>query len=215
MRFAKRTQTETYSAPLRFFTVAAMWMAACILIPTAPAQHVAGVNSGSVTTADKVKIHYVEHGPDEYRIAHYLVSDKRGSVTSRRIMPPTFLFVPGWTMPAWIWEHQITHFAKTRHVVAMDPRGQGESDMPRDGYFPAQRARDIRALIEQLKLERVVLVGWSMGVAEVAAYVEQYGTDRLAAVVLVDGLAGGYDAQFTAANRQVCRAAPEGSRENH
>jgi pimeloyl-ACP methyl ester carboxylesterase len=50
-------------------------------------------------------------------------------------------------MPAWIWEHQIAHFAKTHRVVAMDPRGQGESSKPRDGYFPAARARDIKAVI--------------------------------------------------------------------
>ncbi len=196
MRFARPTQTETHSVSLRFVAAAAMWMALC---PATPAQKLAGAGSGFITTADKTRIHYLEAGSTRLAADSITESPSGKQTTGSTQAGPTVLFVPGWTMPAWIWEHQITHFAKAHHVVAMDPRGQGESDKPREGYFPAQRARDIRALIEQLKLERVVLVGWSMGVAEVAAYIEQYGTDRLAAVVLVDGLAGGYDAQFTAA----------------
>lgn len=176
-------------------SVARFMLLYILAILPAAGQQVADPKSGWVTTPDKTKIHYLEVGGPSYTI------DERpgGFGKNRSGKNASLLFVPGWTMPGWIWEHQIAHFAKTHHVVAMDPRGQGKSDKPRDGYFPAQRARDIRAVIEQLKLDPVVLVGWSMGVAEVAAYVEQYGTDRLAAVVLVDGLAGGYDAQFTAA----------------
>jgi microsomal epoxide hydrolase len=93
-------------------------------------------------------------------------------------------------MPGWIWEKQIDHFSKTHRVVAIDPRGQGESSKPREGYFPVARARDIKAVVDQLKLAPVVLVGWSMGVGEVVSYVDQFGTKDLAGVVLVDGIAG-------------------------
>ena len=123
--------------------------------------------SGFITTADGVRIHYLEQG--------------RG---------PAMLFVPGWTMSAKIWAPQIAHFSAAHRVVAMDPRGQGDSAKPADGYFPAARARDIRAVVDGLKLAPVVLVGWSMGVSEVASYVEQFGTSSLSAVVLVDGIAG-------------------------
>jgi pimeloyl-ACP methyl ester carboxylesterase len=30
---------------------------------------------------------------------------------------PTLVFVPGWTMPAEIWEHQLRHFASTHRVL--------------------------------------------------------------------------------------------------
>ena len=60
-------------------------------------------------TSDGVRLHYLEAGP---RTGH------------------TIVFVPGWTMPAWIWEPQISAFAQRYHVVAFDPRGQGESDVP-------------------------------------------------------------------------------------
>ncbi|MBI2957183.1 MAG: alpha/beta hydrolase [Acidobacteria bacterium] len=132
--------------------------------------------SGFVTTTDGVRIHYLEAG--------------QGG--------PAILFLPGWTMPAWIWEHQLEHFSKTHRVVAMDPRSQGDSSQTSEGHYPAARARDIRAVIEQLKLAPVVLVGWSMGVGEAVAYVDQFGTNDLAALILVDGIAGSdFDPQLT------------------
>jgi microsomal epoxide hydrolase len=72
----------------------------------------------------------------------------------------------------------------------MDPRSQGDSSQESEGLYPAARSRDIKAVIDELKLAPVVLVGWSMGVTEVAAYVDQFGTADLAGIVLVDGIAG-------------------------
>lgn len=136
---------------------------------------------GFITTPDGIKIHYLEARPP--------AASSNG---------PTLLFVPGWTMPGWIWEPQIAHFAKTHRVVAMDPRSQGESSQTSEGHYPAARARDIKAVVDQLKLAPVVLVGWSMGVTEAAAYVDQFGTDTLAGLVLVDGWAGAdYDPKVT------------------
>ena len=41
--------------------------------------------------------------------------------------------------------------------------------------------------MDDLKLTPAVLVGWSMGVPEIMAYVDQFGAGDLSAVVLVDG----------------------------
>lgn len=113
---------------------------------------------------------------------------------------PAILFVPGWMMTTAIWEPQLEHFSKTHRAVAMDPRGQGRSDKPPDGYFPAARARDIKAVVDQLKLAPVVLVGATMAVQEIAAYVEQFGTETVAAFVLVNGVAtGNFDPTMTPA----------------
>ena len=135
--------------------------------------------SGFVTTSDGIRIHYLEAGPREAKA-------------------PAILFVPGWTMPAEIWEKQIAHFARTHRVVAMDPRSQGDSSQPSEGHYPAARARDIKAVVDQLHLAPVVLIGWSMGVTEAIAYVDQFSTDTLAGLVLVDGWAGAdYDPKLT------------------
>jgi microsomal epoxide hydrolase len=154
---------------------------------------------GEVTTADAVKIHYIEAGQAKTtgRIRVGGPPPKAGDIPKGDVVisdirqQPAILFVPGWTMPGWIWEKQIAHFSKTHRVVAMDPRGQGESSKPTEGYFPAARARDIKAVVDRLKLAPVVLVGWSMGVTEVVAYVDKFGTQDLAGIVLVDGIAGG------------------------
>ena len=60
-------------------------------------------------SSDGVRLHYLEAGPSA---AHTLV------------------FVPGWTIPAWIWMPQIQALSRRYHVVAFDPRGQGDSAAP-------------------------------------------------------------------------------------
>src|SRR5574341_603719 len=86
----------------------------CVSLPAA-------TRSGFVTTGDGVRLHYRESGSG-----------------------PAILFVPGWTMPAEIWEPQIEHFSKRWRVVAMDPRSQGESSQTTEGHYPERRAQDIK-----------------------------------------------------------------------
>lgn len=145
--------------------------AGCQEPPNEPAS-LPGAASGFVETFDGERIHYLALGD--------------GSDPGR----PALLFVPGWTMTAEIWAPQLEHFSRGHRVAAMDPRSQGRSSKARDGHFAAARARDIRAVVEALDLEPVVLVGWSMGVTEVVAYAENHGTGGLAGLVLVDGVAG-------------------------
>ena len=118
-------------------------------------------------TSDSVRLHYLSGGP----------TTGAG---------PTIVFVPGWTMPADIWEQQLRYFARTTRVVALDPRSQGASQRTGDGDFTDRRAQDIHELIGHLKAQKVVLVGWSMGVPEVLECIEQSGTENVAGVVLVD-----------------------------
>jgi non-heme chloroperoxidase len=125
----------------------------------------ATTGSGFVKTSDGIRIHYLEAG------------------SGRAIV-----FIPGWTMPAWIWQKQIDEFSKRYHVIAVDPRSQGESDKPPYGHLPETRARDYKELVDQLGLKQPVLVGWSMACGELIKYVERFGTDNISGLVLVDGL---------------------------
>jgi microsomal epoxide hydrolase len=147
-----------------------LWFAIAMLLALLPANARAqGVTTreGFVTAPDQTRIRFIEAGAG-----------------------PAMLFVPGWTMGAEIWEAQIEFFSKTHRVIAMDPRGQGGSGKPTEGLHPKARATDIKAVVDQLKLAPTVLVGWSMGVSEVASFVDQFGTGDLSAIVLVDGIAG-------------------------
>ncbi|MGA8142890.1 MAG: alpha/beta hydrolase [Candidatus Acidiferrales bacterium] len=154
--------------------------------------------SGFVTSWDGAKIHYIDAGRSKMPVGNAEVGNPLPpsvTVTKGNISVtgphqfPSILFVPGWTMPGWIWENQISHFSADYRVVAMDPRSQGESSKPCDGNYPASHARDIKAVIDQLHLAPVVLVGWSMAVTEIASYVDQFGTNGIAGMVLVDGVA--------------------------
>jgi len=79
-------------------------------------------------------------------------------------------------MPAWIWQKQIDEFSKKYHLIAIDPRSQGESDKPSSDHLPEARARDYKEVVDQLGLKQPVLVGWSMACGELMKYVENYGT---------------------------------------
>ena len=151
-----------------------MRVTACIvgmlaLLLAGPAAADGTVQSRFFVTSDGVRLHYLESGP---RLGH------------------TIVFVPGWTMPAWIWQPQIRAFAPYYHVVAFDPRGQGDSDAPATGYEPGRRSQDIAELIANLGSTPVVLVAWSLGVLDTLAYVRAHGDLRVAGLVLVDNSVG-------------------------
>jgi non-heme chloroperoxidase len=128
-----------------------------------------GVIDHFFNSSDGVRLHYLEAGPPS---AH------------------TVVFVPGWTMPAWIWMPQILAFARNYHVIAFDPRGQGDSAVPHTGYEPVRRGRDLTELLERLGGQRVVVVAWSLGVLDTLAAIHVGGDHHLAGLVLVDNSVG-------------------------
>ncbi|MBU1348010.1 MAG: alpha/beta hydrolase [Alphaproteobacteria bacterium] len=93
-------------------------------------------------------------------------------------------------MPAWIFERQIDALSDRFHVLALDPRGQGESEVTRFGYTHERRGRDIGELIQHAARDRVVLVGWSLGVLDSLAWVAEAGDARIAGLVLIDNSIG-------------------------
>jgi pimeloyl-ACP methyl ester carboxylesterase len=99
---------------------------------------------------------------------------------------PTLVFVPGWSTDADIWRQQLDRFAPTYRVIAFDPRSQGQSTITTSGDTPEMRAQDLHNLLEQLGAHHPVLIGWSQGVQDLAAYIERYGTHDLGGLVLVD-----------------------------
>ena len=101
---------------------------------------------------------------------------------------PVLAFIPGWSMPAAIWQPQLRAFAERYRVAALDPRGQGQSEVPARGYTAERRARDIAEFVE--RYPRVVLIGWSLGALEALEYVHRFGDKQVDALVLVDSSVG-------------------------
>jgi pimeloyl-ACP methyl ester carboxylesterase len=91
---------------------------------------VKGLMHGLVPVADGVRLHYTRAG----------VGDP-------------VLLLPGWPQSWYAWRYMVPLLvAAGRTVVAVDPRGFGDSDVPVGGYDLETAARDVQALIEALGL---------------------------------------------------------------
>jgi pimeloyl-ACP methyl ester carboxylesterase len=84
------------------------------------------------------------------------------------------------------WAPQLAHLRPERRAVALDIRGHGRSDPPRNGdYSISSLAADVWAAADALGLERAVLVGHSMG-GTVALACAAARPERTAGLLLVD-----------------------------
>lgn len=93
------------------------------------------------------------------------------------------LFVHGWLMSRRVWTRQAP-LATGFRLISFDLRGHGEDDGAVFSYEAC--CADIALLIERLGLERVILVGWSMG-AQIVLRAFSRLADRIAGMVLVGG----------------------------
>ena len=116
-----------------------------------------------IATNDGVGLHYVERGSGD-----------------------PLVMIPGWSQTAAQFEAQIEGLSAGRRVIAFDMRGHGESDKPEHGYRIQRLAMDLRNAIEALALERVSLLGHSMGCSVIWCYLDLFGPEGLERLVLVD-----------------------------
>jgi len=72
-------------------------------------------------------------------------------------------FVHGWCCNRGYWTGQLEHFAPHYTVVTIDLAGHGTSGRDRTRWTIPSFGRDVAAVVEQLGLEQVVLIGHSMG----------------------------------------------------
>jgi non-heme chloroperoxidase len=88
------------------------------------------------------------------------------------------------------WSRQLdSSLAESHRVIAVDLRGHGLSDKPRDAYNESKLwADDLHAVIEALKLKAPVLSGWSYGPLVILDYIRHYGEDRLGGLQLVGAI---------------------------
>ena len=75
----------------------------------------------------------------------------------------TLLLIHGWCIDQTYWSYQQDGFCSDYRIVTVDLPGFGKSGKNRTDWSIEQYGRDIKAVIEQLQLKNVVLVGHSMG----------------------------------------------------
>jgi pimeloyl-ACP methyl ester carboxylesterase len=73
------------------------------------------------------------------------------------------LCLHGWPQHWFEWRHLMPALADRHRVLALDLRGFGWSEAPRDGYEKENMATDVLAVLDALGLERVKLVGHDWG----------------------------------------------------
>jgi pimeloyl-ACP methyl ester carboxylesterase len=96
------------------------------------------------------------------------------------------VMIPGWSQTAAEFRDNIPALAEVAHVIAVDMRGHGESDKPAHGYRISRLAADLNDLLTARDLRDVTLLGHSMGSSIAWCYLETYGSERIAGLVIVD-----------------------------
>lgn len=76
---------------------------------------------------------------------------------------PALVFVHGWSCDRRYWNAQVDYFADRHQVVAIDLAGHGESGLGRTAWTMPCFGADVVAVVKQLGLHRIVLIGHSMG----------------------------------------------------
>lgn len=119
----------------------------------------------AATSADGVKVSYAQMGEGE----------------------PAIVFVHGWANRASIWDETMSHFSGKYRTIAVDLYGSDESYKRRTDWSMARFGEDVADVIKKLKLNQVVLVGFSMGGA-VTAETAKLLPEKTTGLVLVDNL---------------------------
>jgi pimeloyl-ACP methyl ester carboxylesterase len=97
------------------------------------------------------------------------------------------LFIHGWSGDRDYWSAQIDRFADDYRVVTIDLAGHGDSGSGREQWTIQSLGRDVQAVVQELDLRSVVLVGHSMG-GPVALEAARLMPDRVVGVIGVDTL---------------------------
>src|ERR1700733_3251897 len=95
------------------------------------------------------------------------------------------ILIHGYPLSGRAWDKQVPPLLAAGHrVITYDRRGAGKSSQPASGYDWDTFAADLSTLIDALGLDRITLVGHSMGPAEVTGHRVPEGSARPAGAVL-------------------------------
>ena len=97
------------------------------------------------------------------------------------------VFVHGACINKVYWKNQLDYFAKRYTTVALDLGGHGHSGHNRDSWTIEDYANDVMAAIRDLKLNKVILVGHSMG-GDIILQVANTIPDKIIGFIGIDNL---------------------------
>jgi esterase len=99
---------------------------------------------------------------------------------------PPFIMLHGISRVAHQFDHIAPYFQSDYHVIALDMRGHGDSAWSPDGaYLVEDYVKDLEAVVDQLKLRNLTLLGNSTGGRVVQVYAGLH-PDRVARLISED-----------------------------
>ncbi|MCP4318933.1 MAG: alpha/beta hydrolase [Hyphomicrobiales bacterium] len=122
------------------------------------------IQRNSFRTSDGITLSYLQHG-----------------------IGRPLIMLPGWSQTANGFTHQLKEFGALRTAIAVDLRGHGESEKPQSGYRKFRFAQDLLDMIDALEIDEFDLLGHSMDVSVIFAYITLFADQRAPQnLVLVD-----------------------------
>src|SRR5205085_9875036 len=120
------------------------------------------------------------------------VSDKFATVNGLRLhylewenpAAPTIVMLHGLRSYAPVWGPVARPLADGYHILAIDQRGRGDSAWSPDAAYNTEAyVSDLEQLVDQLRLDRFILTGHSMGGANTIVYTARHPEQVIAAVI--------------------------------
>lgn len=176
------------------------------------------VLAGCSTPTDQSSVNNsIDPAPDPEILGGTIeVADSRIAFDARGEGETALVFLHCWACDREFWRHQMERFADDYRVVAFDFPGHGQTTSQRETWTIRGLAEDVRAVVEELDLQRVILVGHSMG-GPVGLLAAPLMPERVVGVACVDTLhdvklawdsdavapiIAAYDQDFTGTNEQ-------------
>lgn len=132
----------------------------------------------------------IGHASGDSHLQHFSADDDHAvpvRVLGEAAHTAPVVLVHGLGCSHWHWMPVAKRLSRHHRVFAWDARGHGAClPTPGRAITLVRLARDLRQLLDHFALERAVLVGHSMGALAVLQYLQDHGSDRVAAVGLVD-----------------------------
>jgi pimeloyl-ACP methyl ester carboxylesterase len=123
---------------------------------------------------------------------------------------PAVVLIHGVGADLHMWDEQAPALARHHTVVRYDTLGHGQTPLPAGEVSLASYAAQVAAVADGLGLARFVLVGFSMGVPISQLYAFDHG-DRLAGLVLMNGVYDRSEDQLAAIRGRVAQARADGN----
>lgn len=96
------------------------------------------------------------------------------------------LCIHGLTANCRCWDVMASSLTPENTILAIDLRGRGLSDKPSAGYAMRHHTQDILCVLDELKQEKIVLMGHSLGAFISLAFAAHY-PERTEKIILMDG----------------------------